>query len=108
MKTKLKTEFSGEIPPDHIDKIMTPEYADEFKSIGENLVNGRNLKVLTHGIPSARNNLPNLIILATISTENCLFLEVKCSMKSVPGISLPEMAPQKISQERALRERWKF
>lgn len=31
MKTKLKTEFSGEIPPDHIDKIMTPEYADEFK-----------------------------------------------------------------------------
>jgi hypothetical protein len=31
MKTKLKTEFSGEFPPDHIDKIMTPEYADEFK-----------------------------------------------------------------------------
>lgn len=31
MKTKLKTEFAGDIPPDHIDTIMTPEYAEEFK-----------------------------------------------------------------------------
>ncbi|WNO60343.1 hypothetical protein [Rheinheimera sp. MMS21-TC3] len=31
MKSKLKSEFTGDIQPELIDEVMTPEYADEFR-----------------------------------------------------------------------------
>jgi len=36
MKEKLKSEFAGDISPEMIDKVMTPEYAEEFRGHWKN------------------------------------------------------------------------